>query len=74
VVPPRQGVDDLRRDANSDESEAVLLELDGPLARITLNRPAVLNAMDLAWVPVCKPLAERPEHPVRATIRRIVSV
>ena len=32
-----------------DES-AVLVQLDGPLARITLNRPAVLNAMNLAWV------------------------
>lgn len=32
-----------------DES-AVLVQLDGPLARITVNRPAVLNAMNLAWV------------------------
>jgi enoyl-CoA hydratase/carnithine racemase len=30
--------------------EAVLLEVEGPLARITLNRPEVLNAMNLAWV------------------------
>ncbi len=28
----------------------VLLEYDGPLARITLNRPEKLNAMDLLWV------------------------
>ena len=32
-----------------DES-AILVQLDGPLARITLDRPAVLNAMNLAWV------------------------
>jgi enoyl-CoA hydratase len=29
---------------------AVLLAYDGPLARITLNRPAVLNAMNMDWV------------------------
>jgi enoyl-CoA hydratase/carnithine racemase len=29
---------------------AVQLELAGPVARITLNRPAVLNAMNLVWV------------------------
>jgi enoyl-CoA hydratase len=29
---------------------AVLLEYDGPLAQITLNRPAVLNAMNMDWV------------------------
>src|SRR5262245_33437614 len=28
----------------------ILLELAGPLARITLNRPAVLNAMTPEWV------------------------
>jgi enoyl-CoA hydratase/carnithine racemase len=28
----------------------VVLELSGPLARITLNRPERLNAMDVAWV------------------------
>jgi enoyl-CoA hydratase/carnithine racemase len=28
----------------------VLLEYDGPLARITLNRPEKLNAVDLLWV------------------------
>ena len=32
------------------DERAILLELDGPLARITLNRPAVLNALNLAWV------------------------
>jgi enoyl-CoA hydratase/carnithine racemase len=26
------------------------LDVDGPLARITLNRPEVLNAMDMAWI------------------------
>jgi enoyl-CoA hydratase/carnithine racemase len=30
--------------------DAILLELERPLARITLNRPAVLNAMNMAWV------------------------
>lgn len=30
--------------------ESVLLEYNGPLARITLNRPEVLNAMNLAWI------------------------
>jgi enoyl-CoA hydratase len=28
----------------------VLLEVEGPLARVTLNRPEVLNAMNLGWV------------------------
>ena len=28
----------------------ILLDFEGPLARITLNRPARLNAMDLEWV------------------------
>ena len=28
----------------------VALELDGPVARIRLNRPAVHNAMNLDWV------------------------
>jgi enoyl-CoA hydratase/3-hydroxyacyl-CoA dehydrogenase len=30
--------------------DTVMLEYDGPLARITLNRPAVLNAMNMDWV------------------------
>ena len=29
---------------------AVALAVDGPVARITLNRPEVLNAGDPAWV------------------------
>ena len=29
---------------------AVLLEVDGPLAQITLNRPERLNAMNMAWI------------------------
>ena len=32
------------------DARPVLLEIDGPLARITLNRPRVLNAENLAWV------------------------
>jgi enoyl-CoA hydratase/carnithine racemase len=32
------------------DGRTILLDIDGPLARITLNRPAVLNALDLAWV------------------------
>jgi enoyl-CoA hydratase len=30
--------------------DAVRLEIEGPVARITLNRPAVLNAGDPGWV------------------------
>jgi len=37
----------------------ILLDLDGPLARITLNRPAVLNAMNLAWVQALEAVVER---------------
>ena len=33
-----------------EDQAAVLLEIDGPLARITLNRPAVLTRENLAWV------------------------
>lgn len=32
------------------DQSSVVLEVDGPLARITLNRPDVLNAENLAWV------------------------
>ncbi len=32
------------------DQSTVVLEIDGPLARITLNRPDVLNAENLAWV------------------------
>ena len=32
------------------EHDPILLEIDGPLARITLNQPEVLNAENLAWV------------------------
>ena len=32
------------------QDKRVLLELAGPLARLTLNRPERLNAMDLAWI------------------------
>jgi enoyl-CoA hydratase/carnithine racemase len=32
------------------EQNAVVVQFEGPLARITLNRPTVLNAMNLAWV------------------------
>ena len=32
------------------DERPVMLEIDGPLARITLNRPDVLNAENLAWV------------------------
>jgi enoyl-CoA hydratase/carnithine racemase len=33
-----------------DDGRAVLFELDGPVARITLNRPEVLNAENFDWV------------------------
>jgi enoyl-CoA hydratase len=32
------------------DENPVVLEVDGPLARITLNRPDVLNAENMAWV------------------------
>ena len=32
------------------DRNAVVLEVEGPLATITLNRPDVLNAENLAWV------------------------
>jgi enoyl-CoA hydratase/carnithine racemase len=34
----------------AQRENAVELELVGPVARVALNRPAVLNAMNLAWV------------------------
>jgi enoyl-CoA hydratase/carnithine racemase len=37
------------REVTMDQS-TVVLEVDGPLATITLNRPDVLNAENLAWV------------------------
>jgi enoyl-CoA hydratase/carnithine racemase len=39
--------------------DAVLLDIDGPLARITLNRPRVLNAMNLQWVQGLEAAVER---------------
>jgi enoyl-CoA hydratase/carnithine racemase len=36
--------------ASATPSDAVLLRRDGRIAEIVLNRPAVLNAMNLAWV------------------------
>jgi enoyl-CoA hydratase/carnithine racemase len=43
----------------------VLLDYDGPVARITFNRPEVLNAMNLAWVQdletAVNTVAARPE-------------
>jgi enoyl-CoA hydratase len=41
-----------------DES-AVLLQLEGPLARMTLNRPTVLNAMNPAWVQALEAAVDR---------------
>jgi enoyl-CoA hydratase len=32
------------------DERAILVQLDGALAQITLNRPTALNAMNLAWV------------------------
>ncbi len=32
------------------DRDAVLIEVDGQVARITLNRPEQLNAMNLAWI------------------------
>ena len=36
--------------ANIPASDSVLVRRDGPIAEIVLNRPTVLNAMNLAWV------------------------
>ncbi len=51
---------------------AVLLEYDGPLARITLNRPEKLNAINLAWVQeldaAVRTVAARPD--VRVVVVR----
>src|SRR5918911_1676585 len=48
-----------------ERGERVLLEVEGPLARVTLNRPERLNAMDLAWIEglnrVVDRLADSPE-------------
>jgi enoyl-CoA hydratase/carnithine racemase len=41
------------------QAERVLLELLGPLARMTLNRPERLNAMDLAWIEGLNQAVER---------------
>src|SRR3954451_1548838 len=41
------------------DEDAVLLQVEGPLATITLNRPAVLNAMNLAWVHSLEAAVER---------------
>ena len=40
----------------------VRLEVDGPLARITLNRPERLNAMNLAWIDDLNQAVERLAH------------
>lgn len=52
------------------EPPAILLDVAGPLARITLNRPDRLNAMDLAWIEGLLDAVER----VRAdpTVRLVV--
>ncbi len=47
------------------DEDAVLLAFDGPLARITLNRPQVLNAENMAWIAglsaAVEAVAARPE-------------
>jgi hypothetical protein len=47
------------------DGRTILLDIDGPLARITLNRPEVLNALNLAWVTeldeAATALAARPD-------------
>jgi enoyl-CoA hydratase/carnithine racemase len=51
--------------STSMHEPAVTLEVVGPLAHITLNRPERLNAMDLAWIEglnrAVDQLADRPE-------------
>jgi enoyl-CoA hydratase/carnithine racemase len=39
--------------------DAVTVQLDGPVGRITLNRPARLNAMDQSWIDALNVAVER---------------
>ena len=54
------------------DQSSVVLEVDGPLARITLNRPDVLNAENLAWVQALEAAvcAVAAESSVRAVLVR----
>lgn len=51
--------------ANRPQTSGILCRIDGPLAFITLNRPEVLNAMNLAWpsdlLAITRPLARNKQ-------------
>ena len=51
------------------QNDSVQLTMEGPLARITLNRPARLNAMDLAWIEGLNEAVDRlVEDPAAAVV------
>ena len=53
------------------ELETMRVELDGPLARLRLNRPEVLNAANWQWV---KDLVTATEHLAESTQTHVVIV
>ena len=51
-----------------DGGRAVLLDLDGPVGRITLNRPEVLNAENMDWVVGLERAVTRAEEDSRVRL------